>query len=253
MSLNHDLNKDNMELISNYNPDLKYSDPELVEILDNFLLYDVFENCTLSTRSRLLIILATLIANQSLNQYSEILVKSLDLGISPIEIKEVLYQSLPYIGLAKAYDFLNKTNDIFKDIGVNLPLPSQSTTNRDNRIKVGYGIQVNNFGKEFIDSSIENAPNNQKHIWDFISGFAFGDFYARDGLSDKDRELISFTYILSLRGCENQLRIHVKGNLKVGNDKETLISAISALMPYIGFPRVHNALAIVNEVCNELD
>ena len=112
MSLNHDLYGKDMELISNYNPDLKYSDPELVDILDNFLLYDVFENCTLSTRSRLLVTLATLIANQSLNQYSEILIKSLDLGINPIEIKEVLYQSLPYIGLAKTYDFLNKTNDL---------------------------------------------------------------------------------------------------------------------------------------------
>ncbi|OWT33307.1 hypothetical protein BGI41_03030 [Methanobrevibacter sp. 87.7] len=242
-----DLNINNMELISNYNPDLKYSDPELVEILDNFLLHDVFENCNLSTRSRLLVTLATLISNQSLNQYSEILIKS---GITPIEIKEILYQSIPYIGLAKVYDFLNKTNDIFKDLNINLPLPKQSTTNRKNRVKVGYDIQANNFGRDFIDSSIENAPEGQKHIWDFISGFAFGDFYARNGLSDKDRELISFTFILSLRGCENQLRIHVKGNLKVGNDKETLISTISALVPYIGFPRVHNALAIVNEVCD---
>lgn len=241
----------NIELISEYNPILKNTDPELVKILDNFLIENISKNNNLTDRTRLLVILATLIANGSQRQYQHILIKSLDSGLNPNEIKEMLYQSIPYIGLAKAYDFLDITNNTFKDFGIDLPLNPQSTTNPENRVEKGYGIQVNNFGKTFIDNAISEAASDEKDIWEFINGFAYGDFYTRNGLSINDRELLSFTYILSLRGCENQLRIHVKGNLNVGNTRSTLVSVVSVLIPYIGFPRVHNALAIIDEICGE--
>ena len=60
---------------------------------------------------------------------------------------------------------------------------------------------------------------------------------------------MTFTFITTLGGCENQLRGHIQGNLSVGNDKERLISAITVMLPYIGFPRSLNAISIVNEIC----
>ena len=84
---------------------------------------------------------------------------------------------------------------------------------------------------------------------DFL-GYCFGDFYTRDGLNDQQRELITFTFIATLGGCENQLRGHTQGNLSVGNDKEKLVSVITIILPYIGFPRSFNALAIINEICD---
>lgn len=238
-----------LELISNYDPSLEETDPELTEILDNFLSKQVFKESILTDKERLIVTLACLVSNQSLNLYENIVKVALDIGVTPVEIKEILYQSLAYIGLSKTYDFIKKTNEIFNDCGIYLPLDKQSTIDYDDRLVEGYNIQVRNFGKEFIDNSIQNCLEGQKHIWDFISSYAFGDFYSRNGLDDNLRELISFTFIISLRGCENQLRIHTKGNLEIGNTKEKLISVITVLVPYIGFPRVHNALAILNEVC----
>ncbi|MBE6486122.1 MAG: carboxymuconolactone decarboxylase [Methanosphaera stadtmanae] len=239
-----------LELISNYDSSLKETDPELTLILDNFLLKQVFEESILSDKERLIVTLACLVSNQSLNLYENVVKVALDIGVTPVEIKEILYQSLAYIGLSKTYDFIKKTNEIFNEYNINLPLENQATINYDDRLEVGYDIQVRNFGKEFIDNSIQNCPEGQKHIWDFISSYAFGDFYSRNGLEDNLRELISFTFIMSLRGCENQLRIHTKGNLEIGNSKEKLISVITVLVPYLGFPRVHNALAILNEICD---
>lgn len=92
------------------------------------------------------------------------------------------------------------------------------------------------------------SPENQIHFQDFLSGYCFGDFYTRGGLTDQDRELITFSLIATLGGCENQLRGHTAGNLSVGNTKEILLGAITVLCPFIGFPRTLNALAIVNEI-----
>lgn len=237
----------NLELISNYDSSLKENDPELADILDNFLAEQIIKESVLTDKERLMVTLACLISNQSIELYEKMIFAAIDIGLTPVEIKEIIYQSIVYIGLSKAYAFIDKTNEIFKLNAIKLPLEGQSTIDYDDRLKVGYELQVNNFGKEFIDTSIADCPEGQKHIWDFISSFAYGDFYTRSGLDEKSRELISFTFILSLRGCENQLRIHTKGNLNVGNSKEKLVSVLTVLIPYIGFPRVHNALAILNE------
>ena len=48
-------------------------------------------------------------------------------------------------------------------------------------------------------------------------------------------------------GCEPQLAAHVLANLRAGNDRELLAGAVSQCVPYIGYPRVLNALACIDE------
>ncbi len=238
----------NSELISQYDPELKETDPELVEILDNFITNQVDSQVNIDNKIKKLTILATLITNQSHSLYEHFLVVALQDGISPVAIKEILYQTIPYVGLSKCYSFIDITNNIFDERGIDLPLPGQTTTTQKNRKDEGYNIQADHYGKEWIDQRIDDTSCDQKHVWDFISAFAFGDFYTRTGLSHKEREIITYAILISLRGCEDQLEIHIKGNLKVGNTKKDMIDVVTLLIPYIGFPRMHNALKILNKV-----
>ena len=167
--------------------------------------------------------------------------------MSPVEIKEVLYQSVAYVGLGKTFELFEITNDVLARNGVDLPLESISTVNTDNRHEKGLEIQKRYFGEETIQSMIDNAPEGQERFNDFLAGYCFGDFYTRDALSDQDRELITFCVLATLGGCENQLRAHVLANFNMGNEKEILIDALTILLPYIGFPRTLNALAVINE------
>ena len=148
----------------------------------------------------------------------------------------------------KKIDFLEVLNDIFEENDIELPLDGQSTTTKEDRWQKGYEIQCSFFGKEQIDEMRKASPDDQIHFQDFLSGYCFGDFYTREGLSNQDRELITFSIIATLGGCENQLRGHTAGNLSVGSDKDVLIGAVTVLCPFIGFPRTLNALAIVNEI-----
>lgn len=63
------------------------------------------------------------------------------------------------------------------------------------------------------------------------------------------RELITFTVICSIGGCEPQAKAHAGANLSVGNTKQTLIEAITICLPYIGYPRSLNALGCISEAC----
>ncbi len=242
--------KSNLEkMLPNYKCSYENTDGEYFELFHNFLYDEVLSNSTLSDRSNMLVILSTLIVNQSINEYKRMVEAALNLQVTPEEIKEVLYQATPYAGYAKVVDFIDATNEVFSEHNVKLPLSKQGTTTRDNRMEKGLEKQYEYNGRDRIDAMRNNAPADQKHFYDFLAGYCFGDFYTRGALDDRDRELITFCFIASLRGCESQLMSHVNANLKVGNTKETLIGAITVLCPYVGFPRTLNALKIVNDVC----
>jgi 4-carboxymuconolactone decarboxylase len=53
---------------------------------------------------------------------------ALTVGVTPVEAKEILYQSVPYAGIAKVFDFIHATNEVLTERGIALPLPDQSPT-----------------------------------------------------------------------------------------------------------------------------
>jgi len=57
--------------------------------------------------------------------------------------------------------------------------------------------------------------------------------------------------LISMGGVESQVKGHIRGNVKVGNDKQRLIDVTTQLLPYIGYPRTLNALNCLNDVIPE--
>lgn len=235
------------ELLPNHKSTLKVTDPELIEVFDNFAFDEVLNHGNLDSKTRLKVILASLIAMQTLSEYKVMLGSALNVGVTPIEVKEIVYQSVPYVGIAKAFDFIHATNEILESRGIKLPLEGQSTTSPETRYKKGLALQKEIFG-EMIDEMYRESPKNQIHIQNYLSANCFGDYYTRTGLDIKTRELLTFSIILSLGGCEPQLKGHIQGNVNVGNDKETLLSVVTQLLPHIGYPRALNAIRCLNDV-----
>lgn len=228
---------------------LYQSDPELMEIMDKFIYGDVRNHTdVLTERLCELITIVVLTANQDMTGISDHTRAALRTGVSPVEIKEAVYQCVPYMGLSKVTGVLTAINKVFEAEGIKLPLPAQSTVNEDTRYEAGLDIQVKFFG-EGMRQAHNNAPDGQKHIQDYLSAMCFGDFYTRNGLKLKDRELLTFCMLAAIGGCEPQVRAHIRGNLNAGNDKNTLIVAVTQALPYIGYPRTLNAIVCINELC----
>lgn len=175
---------------------------------------------------------------------------ALDDGVSPVEAKEALYQTIPYVGMAKAYDFVLAANEVMAEKGIQLPLEGQSRTTPQNRLEKGLAAQKEIFGSH-IDEMRASAPAELKHIQDYLSANCFGDYYTRGGLDLKTRELLTFATLISLGGVDSQVRSHVQGNLNMGNGRQVLLDTVTVLLPYIGYPRSLNAIAAVNEIAKE--
>ena len=114
------------ELFPNHQSILKGTDPELIEIFDNFAFDEVLAPSKFDTKTRTMMILASLIASQAVSEYKIMVGAALNVGVTPVEIKEILYQSVPYVGMAKAFDFLQATNEVLTTRGISLPLEGQS-------------------------------------------------------------------------------------------------------------------------------
>lgn len=238
------------ELFPGYESKVAKTDPELIEIFDNFAFDEVLRHGNLDVKTRFMVILASAIASQALSEYRMMLGAALDVGVTPVEAKEILYQAVPYVGIAKVLDFVHATNEVLQARGVELPLPGQSTTTPETRFERGLALQKEIFGDR-VDKMYEASPDNRRHIQRFLSANCFGDYWTRSGLDTKTRELLTFSILAALGGAEPQLKGHVQGNLNVGNDKGKLIAVVTQLLPYIGYPRALSALACVNEVISD--
>ena len=238
------------QLFGNGVPAAYATDADFQDILSRFIFGEVFYQGNLDDKQRELITLVVLATNQTLPQLKAHVIAALNIGLSPVEIKEAVYQCAPYIGFPKTLNAIHEVNEVFKAKNIVLPVEGQKQVDEDNRFDKGLSVQVKIFG-DIIAKMQESAPSNQKHIQEYLSSFCFGDFYTRDGLDLKTRELLTLCIVSSLGGCESQVKSHVLGNKNVGNDKETLISAMTHSLPYMGFPRTLNALACINEVIPE--
>jgi len=85
---------------------------------------------------------------------------ALTVGVTAVEIKEVVYQAVPYVGMAKVFDFLLATNEVLKENGVEFPLPAQSTTTPEDRAEKGLAIQKQIIGTNLVEKLYTSAPGN---------------------------------------------------------------------------------------------
>lgn len=233
------------KMFSGHTLSFSETDPEFIELFDNFAFDEVVNHDDLDGKTRFMAILATLLGCQGSDEYRIMLPAAMNLGVTPVEIKEIVYQAVAYLGIGRVLPFIKITNEVLTEHSIALPLPPQATT-ANNRREAGTQAQVDIFGEGMRDFWCQ-GPEETRHINLWLADNCFGDYYTRGGLDYKQREMITFCFLAAQGGCEPQLTSHAAANMRIGNDKAFLIKIISQCLPYIGYPRSLNALRCVNE------
>jgi 4-carboxymuconolactone decarboxylase len=97
---------------------------------------------------------------------------------------------------------------------------------------------------------VESYRTMDEHLADYIVSFAFGDIYSRDSLTQREQTLVTISMLTAL-GIEPQLRLHIGVGFNVGLTQQQIVGALIHGIPYVGFPRVLNALTLLQEVMAE--
>ncbi len=225
-------------------------DPEMMAILQKYIFGEVFTVGDLDIKTRELLTVTSLAVQQTLPQLKAHINGALNAGATPIELREAIYQLAPFIGFPKTLNALGVLNDVFKERGIETPLKSTATVKEEERYQKGFEIQNPLYGDE-IKQAMEGLPDDMgAEVARFLTEVCFGDFYTREGLDIKTRELL-FIAALVTTGNSTTLKSHIKGNLRAGNSKETVTAAIIQCLPYVGFPNTLAALKTLKEVLVE--
>jgi len=226
------------------------SDPEFMAILQKNIFGEVFEIGNLDNKTREMLTVTSLASMQTLPQLKAHINAALNTGVTPVEIRECIYQCAPFIGYPKTLNAIGVLNEVLNERGIKTPLEDTTTVIEENRFEKGFEIQNPIYGDE-IKTLLSRLPDNMgDEAARLLTEVCFGDFYTRKGLDLKTRELLTISILTSI-GKFDTLKSHIKGNIKIGNTKETITAAIIQVTPYTGFPNGITALKTALEVFND--
>lgn len=220
------------------------TDPEMMQILQKYIFGEIFTIGELDMKTREMLTVISLSTQQTLPQLKAHAQAALNVGVTPLELREVVYQCAPFIGFPKTLNALNTINEVFAENGIKLPLENQTQVTEENRHEKGLTLQQPLYGT-VIKDALRGLPENMgEEAARLLTEVYFGDFCTRGVLDMKTRELLTIG-ILVTAGNWDTLSSHIKGSLKAGNKPEEIVAAIIQCMPYVGFPNGLKALKIL--------
>ncbi|MCQ2076980.1 MAG: carboxymuconolactone decarboxylase family protein [Bacteroidaceae bacterium] len=229
-----------------------HTDPEVTETIDNFLYDETLAKYdgVMSERTRVMCILASTLGCNSMNEFKQYVEAGLNVGIKPREIREIVYQAYPYMGVSQVVEYNLVLNDLFENNFIRLPLDDQRTIEPDCNALEEAGSQLYEqaHGEGAAARLTDSFPESQKHIAHYILAHCYGQYYTRNGIDLRHREFITIAFLAAM-GCNMKLlKIHVEANKNLKATKQELESIVTTILPWIGLPKALNAFEIVNEV-----
>ena len=130
------------------------TDPEFAERFEHFAFEEVVheEGQTLDEVTRHMAVLAALLGCQGVDAFRLEVPRALDAGVTPVMVKEIVYQAVDYLGIGRVLPFLDAVNEILTDRGISLPLEGQSTTTMVVRLEKGAQAQADIYGSHMKEA-----------------------------------------------------------------------------------------------------
>ncbi|WP_291456444.1 carboxymuconolactone decarboxylase family protein [Actinomyces sp. oral taxon 448] len=220
------------------------TDPELLEILQNEIFGEVFATPGLTDAEREMLTVAVLAAMQTLPQLRAHLGAALNTGLTPLQLRETIYQCAPYIGWPKTLNAVGTLGEALTAAGVKTPLEPAGAVAYEDREAAGAAIQTPLYGEEVKEVFAALPEPYGEFLPHLLTSNAFGDIETRGVLDVPTRELIVLVVVAAL-GAATQLGPHVAGAIRAGNSRQKAAAALVQVLPYIGGPYAMSGLALV--------
>ena len=227
--------------------EFKSNDPELMEILQKYIFGDIFSIGDLTIKEREMITVVCLASIQCLPQLKAHLNAALNVGNTPLELREALYTCFNFLGFPRTLNALDIFNTVMKDRKINLPLESGKTIKDEERLNKGLEIQKPLFG-DALNKMLANVPGGiGDKMAQLITETYFGDTYTRKFLDQKTREIINVITLVAL-GNYQILKPHLATAIKLGNSKEKMAAVFLQCAPYVGDANAISAMLVLSEI-----
>jgi 4-carboxymuconolactone decarboxylase len=125
-------------------------------------------------------------------------------------------------------------------------------TDDSKRYEQGMRIRRAVLGDEHVDRAVATTTDFNRDFQDFITRNAWGDMWARPGLSRHTRSLLTLAMMIALNRDE-EFRMHVKAAFNNGVTREEIKEVLLQSAIYCGVPAANSAFHMAAEVFKEMD
>lgn len=114
------------------------------------------------------------------------------------------------------------------------------------------GLEVRRavLGDEHVDRAIERTTEFTAPFQEFITRYAWGGVWTREGLDRRTRSVITLSVLTAL-GRDNEIAMHVRAALRNGLTPEEIGEVLIHTAVYAGVPAANSAFAIAKQVIEE--
>ena len=120
----------------------------------------------------------------------------------------------------------------------------------DERRTTGMSVRREVLGDAHVDRTVAATTEFTAPFQDFITRYAWGDVWAREGLDRRTRSCITLAVLTALR-AEAEIAMHVRAALRNGLSREEVGEVLLHTAVYAGVPAANSAFAIAQSVFDE--
>ncbi|MCH7926968.1 MAG: carboxymuconolactone decarboxylase family protein [Deltaproteobacteria bacterium] len=113
--------------------------------------------------------------------------------------------------------------------------------------------KLNEISPGAADRTVASLNDIAPDMVNYLMEFVFGEISSRPGLDMRAREITAVAALTALGTAPTQLKVHIKGALNCGCNREEVTEVIMQTLVYAGFPAALTGLRLAKECFEELD
>jgi 4-carboxymuconolactone decarboxylase len=117
----------------------------------------------------------------------------------------------------------------------------------DETYEAGMTVRRAVLGDDHVDRAIQRTTEFTAAFQDFITRYAWGSVWTREGLDRRTRSAVTLSVLAAL-GRENEIEMHVRGALRNGLTPAEIGEVLLHTSIYAGVPAANAAFAIAQRV-----
>lgn len=116
----------------------------------------------------------------------------------------------------------------------------------------GLKIRREVLGDDYVHQSTHSVSEFMKPLQDLVTGYCWGDIWARPGLDRRARSLVNLSMLTALNRL-NELRLHVRGAVNNGLTKAEIGEVLLQTAIYCGVPAAIDSFKAAQDVFGEIE
>ncbi|MDP0929196.1 4-carboxymuconolactone decarboxylase [Paracoccus onubensis] len=120
------------------------------------------------------------------------------------------------------------------------------------RFDIGMRVRREVLGDEHVDRAEAAKSDIDTPFQDLITSSAWGTVWAGDGISRRDRSMLTLA-LLAATGNFEEIPMHIRATTRTGASRQDVLEAFQHVAIYAGVPRANHALKLAKQTYAEMD